>query len=162
MQRENYPTYKTSKIFSKKSLADDWIKRTEAEIELNQNKMLNPKTELKQKTLAEFIGKYLEEADSFARTKTGTLNHIASLEISEKNIYSLTHQDFSEHAINCRKGDPIKGIDGVAPATALKDMSHIKAVLVHAEFVWDEPLEGVIAEFKKVLVGLHKARIVTK
>ena len=41
-------------------------------------------------------------------------------------------------------------------------MSHIKAVLVHAEFVWDEPLEGVIAEFKKVLVGLHKARIVTK
>ncbi len=73
--------------------------------------MLNPKTELKHKTLAEFIDKYLEEADSFARTKTGTLNHIASLEISEKNIYSLTRQNFSKHAINRRKGDSMKGVD---------------------------------------------------
>lgn len=124
--------------------------------------MLNPKEELKQKTLADLILKYLEEADSFAKTKTGALNHIASLEISEKNIYSLTRQDFSEHAISRRKGDPLKGIDGVAPATALKDLSHIKAVLVHAEYVWGEPLENVIAEFDKALIGLRKSRIVTK
>ncbi|WP_151776240.1 tyrosine-type recombinase/integrase [Acinetobacter bereziniae] len=162
VQRENYPTYTASKTFSKKSLADEWIKRTEAEIELNPDKMLNPKEELKQKTLADLILKYLEEADSFARTKTGALNHIASLEISEKNIYSLTRQDFSEHAISRRKGDPLKGIDGVAPATALKDLSHIKAVLVHAEYVWGEPLENVIAEFDKALIGLRKSRIVTK
>lgn len=56
--------------------------------------MLNPKAEIKQTTLAEFIKRYLDEADSFARTKTDALNHIASLEISEKNIYSLTLQDF--------------------------------------------------------------------
>ena len=162
VQRENYPTYKVSKTFSKKSLADEWIKRTEAEIELNPDKMLNPKEEIKHATLSEFILRYLEEADSFARTKTGALNHIASLEISEKNIYSLTRQDFSDHAIARRKGDPLKGIDGVAPSTALKDMSHIKAVLVHAEYVWGEPLEEVIAEYEKALIGLRKSRIVTK
>jgi hypothetical protein len=42
VQRESYPIYKVSKTFSKKSLADEWIKRTEAEIELNPKKMLNP------------------------------------------------------------------------------------------------------------------------
>lgn len=29
-------------------------------------------------------------------------------------------------------------IDGVAPATALKDLSHISSVLNHAELVWGE------------------------
>ena len=77
----------------------------------------------------------MDEADSFARTKTGALQHIASLDVSQKNIYSLTRQDFSDHIISRRKGDPLKGTDGIAPATALKKMSHIKAVLVHGEFV---------------------------
>ncbi|MFX9862854.1 site-specific integrase, partial [Acinetobacter baumannii] len=113
-------------------------------------------------TLAEFITQYLDEADNFAESKTSALKFIASLEISEKNIYSLTRQDFSDFAIWRRKGDPITGRDGVAPSTALKDLSHIKAVLVHAQFVWGEPLENVISEFEKALIGLTKARIVTK
>ena len=162
VQKEGYPPFKTSKTFSKKSLADEWIRKTEAEIELNPEKMLNPASELKQKTLAEFIDRYLDEADSFARTKTGALKFIASLEISEKNIYSLTRQDFSEHAISRRKGDALTGREGVAPATALKDLSHIKAVLTHAEYVWGEPLENVIVEYEKALIGLTKSRIVTK
>jgi len=99
--------------------------------------MLNPKEELKHRTLVEFIHKYLEEADSFARTKTGALTtHIASLEISEKNIYSLTRQDFSENVISLRKGEPLKGVDDVASTTTLKDMSYIKVVVVYAEYVW--------------------------
>lgn len=44
-------------------------KRTEAEIELNPEKMLNPDAELKHKTLAEFITQYLDEADNFAESK---------------------------------------------------------------------------------------------
>lgn len=162
VQRLGYPEFKQSKTFSKKSLADEWIKRTEAAIELNPEKMLNPEVQLKQKTLREFIFQYLEEADSFARTKTGALQHIASLEISEKNIYSLTRQDFSEYAILRRKGNPLTGSDGVAPATILKDLSHIKAVIVHAEFVWGEPLENVLIEFDKAMIGLQKSRIVTR
>ena len=71
VQRESYPIYKVSKTFSKKSLADEWIKRTEAEIELNPKKMLNPQEKLKHATLADFIKRYLEEADNFARTKHG-------------------------------------------------------------------------------------------
>lgn len=88
-KKEGYPPFKTSKTFSKKSLADEWIRKTEAEIELNPEKMLNPASEFKCKTLAEFVDRYLDDADSFARTKTGALKFIASLEISEKNIYSL-------------------------------------------------------------------------
>ncbi|PWF33809.1 integrase, partial [Yersinia pestis] len=162
VQRQGYPEFKQSKTFSKKSLAEDWIKRTEAEIELHPEKMLNPAVQIKHKTLREFIFQYLEEADSFARTKTGALQHIASLDISEKNIYSLTRQDFSDYAIMRRKGDPVKGTDGVATATILKDLSHIKAVIVHAEFVWGEPLETVLIEFEKAMIGLQKSRIVTR
>jgi hypothetical protein len=162
VQRESYPIYKVSKTFSKKSLADEWIKRTEAEIELNPKKMLNPQEKLKHATLADFIKRYLEEADNFARTKTWSLNNIASLEISEKNIYSLTRQDFADFAITRRKGDPLKGTEGVAPSTALKDLGHIKAVLIHVEHVWGEPLEEVVVEYDKALTGLRKSRIVTK
>ncbi|WP_038342336.1 tyrosine-type recombinase/integrase [Acinetobacter sp. A47] len=162
VKREGYPVYNASKTFSKKSLADEWIRRTEAEIEINPEKMLNPAEELKQATLAEFITAYLDEADSFARTKTGALKRIASVELSEKNIYSLTRQDFSDFAIGRRKGNPILGTEGVAPSTVLKELSHIKAVLVHAQFVWGKNIEHVIDEFDKSLTGLRKARIVTK
>ena len=82
--------------------------------------MLNPEEQIKHKTLREIIFQYLDEADSFARTKTGALQHIASLDVSEKNIYSLTRQDFSDYAIMRHKGDLVKGTDGVAPATKLK------------------------------------------
>ena len=50
--------------------------------------------QLKHKTLRELIFQYLDEADSFARTKTGALQHIASLDISNKDIYSLTYGYF--------------------------------------------------------------------
>lgn len=113
---------------------------------MNPEKILNLEVQLKQKILKEFIFQYLEEADSFARTKTGILQHIASLEISEKNIYSLTRQDFSEYAMLRRTGNPLTGSDGVAPATVLKDLRHIKAVIVHAEFIWGEPLENIQIE----------------
>lgn len=162
VKREGYPVFNASKTFSKKSLADEWIKRTEAEIEINPEKMLNPAAELKHETLAEFIKAYLDEADSFARTKTGALKQIASVELSEKNIYSLTRQDFSEYAIGRRKGDPVRGIDGVAPSTVLKELSHIKAVMVHAQFVWGKQIEHTIDEFEKSVTGLRKSRIVTK
>lgn len=77
---------------------------------------MNTAVQIKHKILREFIFQYLEEAGSFARTKTGALQHIASLDISEKNIYSLARQDFSDYAIMHRKSDPVKGTAGLAPA----------------------------------------------
>ncbi|ENX12645.1 hypothetical protein F895_03022 [Acinetobacter sp. CIP 64.2] len=61
-----------------------------------------------------------------------------------------------------RKGDPIRGTDGVAPSTTLKELSHIKAVLLHAHFVWGKEIEHVIDESNKSMTDLRKARIVTK
>lgn len=116
VQRQGYPEFKQSKTFSKKSLAEEWIKRTGAEIELHPEKMLNPEVQLKHKTFREFIFQYLDEADSFARTKTGALQHIASLDISEKNIYSLTRQDFSEYTIIYRTGDQVEMLNGISPS----------------------------------------------
>lgn len=46
---------RSQKLSAQKSFADEWIKRTEAGMELNSEKMLNPKTELKHRTLAGFI-----------------------------------------------------------------------------------------------------------
>lgn len=158
---EGKPPISLSKTFSKKSLAEEWIKRTESDFERNPQNFFNP-NETKQKSLRDLINRYLEEADTFARSKTHALKTIASLELSEKNIYSLKRQDFSEFAIYRKNGDPITGSLGVAPATILKDLSHIKAVLVHAEYVWGEQLEDVIVEYEKALIGLRKSRIVTR
>ncbi|MEB5477257.1 tyrosine-type recombinase/integrase [Acinetobacter pollinis] len=161
IKRPDKTTFNKTRTFKKESDAKDWIKRIEAEILVNPE-LLNPEAVAKRRTLADLIKKYLEEADGFARTKTWTLNYLASLSISEKNIYSLTRQDFSDHALYRRKGDPSIGLEGVAPSTVLKELSHIKAVLVHAEYVWGEDVEGVINEYEKSLAGLRKSRIVTK
>ncbi|SDC09045.1 tyrosine-type recombinase/integrase [Acinetobacter boissieri] len=53
-------------------------------------------------------------------------------------------------------------IDGVAPSTVLKDLSHISSVLNHAELVWGDDIAHTKNELSHSLIGLKKARIVTK
>lgn len=160
--RKGLPPFIKTRTFAKESLAKEWIKRLEAEILVNPA-ILNPEAVVVSKTLEQFITQYLNEiSDEFADTKTAALKNICNYDIACKNAYTLSRQDFSSFAIERRKGNPIEMIDGVAPSTVLKDLSHISSVLNHAELVWGEDVAHAKNELSHSLIGLKKARIVTK
>ena len=162
IKRPDKTTFNKTRTFAKESLAKEWIKRFEAEILVNPA-ILNPETQVVSKTLEQFISQYLDEiSDEFADTKTSALKNICTYDISQKDAYTLTRQDFSNFAIERRKGNPMTMLDGVAPSTVLKDLSHISAVLNHAELVWGEDIAHAKNELSHSLIGLKKARIVTK
>jgi len=160
--RKGLPPFIKTRTFAKESLAKEWIKRFEAEILLNPA-ILNPEAAVVSKTLEQFITQYLGEiGDEFATTKTAALKNICNYDITQKDVFTLSRQDFSSFAIERRKGNPLEMIDGVAPATALKDLSHISSVLNHAELVWGEDVVNAKNELSNSIIGLKKARIVTK
>ena len=47
-------------------------------------------------------------------------------------------------------------IEGIAPATVLKDLSHISSVLNHAKIVWGENIANSKNELTHLLIGLKK------
>jgi len=52
------------------------------------------------KTLDQFIEKYIEEiGNEFAGTKKAALKNICNYDISQKDVYTLSRQDFSNFAI---------------------------------------------------------------
>lgn len=160
--RKGLPPFIKTRTFAKESLAKEWIKRLEAEICVNPT-ILNPEAQIVSKTLEQFIEKYLTEVkDEFAITKSAALKNICTYDLALKDVYTLSRQDFSSFAIERRKGDPIQMIEGVAPSTVLKDLSHISSVLNHAELVWGEDVINSKNELTHALIGLKKARIVTK
>lgn len=162
VNRKGLPPFIKTRTFAKESQAKEWIKRFEAELLLNPA-MLDPETKTVSKTLKEFITQYIEEIqDEFAETKVSALKHICDYDITQMDVYSLSRQDFSNFAIERRKGDPMQMKDGVSPSTALKDLSHISSVLNHAELVWGEDIAETKNELSQALIGLKKARIVTK
>ncbi|WP_111894298.1 tyrosine-type recombinase/integrase [Acinetobacter sp. MB5] len=162
IKRPDKTTFNKTRTFAKESLAKEWIKRVEAEILVNPA-ILNPETQTVSKTLDQFIEKYIEEiGDEFAGTKKAALKNICNYDISQKDVYTLSRQDFSNFAIERRKGNPMEMIDGVSPSTALKDISHISSVLGHAELVWGEDVANAKNELSQAIIGLKKARIVTK
>lgn len=99
VQRKDLPVFQKSKTFTKESLAKEWIKKLEAEIQINPD-ILNPETKTVSKTLDQFIEKYIEEiGDEFAGTKKAALKNICNYDISQKDVYTLSRQDFSNFAI---------------------------------------------------------------
>lgn len=162
INRKGLPPFIKTRTFAKESQAKEWIKRLEAEILVNPA-ILNPEAKVVSKTLEQFIKQYLTEiGDEFAETKTSALKNLCTYDIALKDVYTLSRQDFSSFAIERRRGNPTNLLDGVAPATVLKDLSHISSVLNHAELVWGEDVAHPRNELSHALIGLKKARIVTK
>ena len=162
INRKGLPPFIKTRTFQKESQAKEWIKRIEAEILVNPT-MLDPEAKIVSKTLEQFIKQYIEEiSDEFADTKVSALNNICAYDITQKDVYTLSRQDFSSFALERRKGDPMQMKDGVSPSTTLKDLSLISSVLHHAELVWGENVANAKNELSQALIGLKKARIVTK
>lgn len=159
--REGYPPFSQSETFSKKSLAEEWIRKKEAAIEITPDKILNPEAE-KKSLLKDFITRYLADVENFERTKIASLLQTGRYDIGSKDVYTLTRKDFSDFAISRRNGNPEIGKEGVAPATAEKDLSHLSALFQHADLVWGEKMESTIVELSYAIKGLRKSKIITK
>ena len=160
--RKQGVNYNQSRTFSKKALAEAWIKKTETELEANpellhQSKNTRNKPAL---TLVSALEKYLDEVTDFGRSKRMGLRYLTQWPIAKIPIKDLKRQDFTEHTILRRNGYPEIGAAKIASSTALQDLQYLKVVLSHAELVWGEPVN--LFELEQAMKGLRNARIITK
>lgn len=143
-----------SKTFSKRSLAEAWAKKREAEIELNPASINKPAaTNLRFK---DAIIRYLGEmSDNFGRSHKMGIDLIGRFAIGDQYIDKLTHDDFARFAQDRLDGKP-PSAKPVSPSTLAGDMVMIRSVLRHAKYVWG--IETNLVAFEEVIAGLRYAR----
>lgn len=157
--RKQDANYTESKTFSKKSVAEAWLKKRESEIEENPNILTGQKKKTGNLTLAEAIGLYLEEVTSFGVSKFRTLKMISRFPIAKNQLSALTRQDYAEYVKARRDGTLTEyGVKAVGPSTANSDLQYIRSVLNHADLVWGVTVN--IDELEKATRGLRKARAI--
>ncbi|MGB5886216.1 MAG: hypothetical protein WBG77_05690 [Acinetobacter venetianus] len=157
IKRIGLADFTESRTFSKKSLAQEWIKKREHEFECDPElfvKQLNKHC----MTLAEAFEKYLKEVTNFGRSKHQGIRYLTEWPISKILIKDLKRQDFTDHTLLRRSGYPEIGADPIAASTALQDLQYIKTVLSHADLVWGEQVNLI----EQVMKGLKNARIISK
>lgn len=152
--KEGMAKFSESKTFSKKSLADAWIKKREAEIELNPQ--LLHKSAVKSMRVSDAVAKYLAETEGrFARTWVSNLKLIASTPFGAKYLDKLGRDDFMKFA-HARLNGTYPNLKPILPQTLTHDIVLIRALLTHAENVWGVAVK--LDDFEKVVRGLKFAR----
>lgn len=147
--------FSQSKTFSKESLAKEWIRKIEAELELGGNIGKMPSND----TLATLILRYRDEvADGFNAKYAINLARVAEYDISRRRASMLTRQDFTEHALRRYTGDA--DTDPVTPSTIKTDFSIMSATLDYAIGAWGLPLEHAQQELNSAVRALRKRRII--
>ena len=159
VKRQGLPNFTESKTFSKRSLAEAWIKKREYELELNPELMISANIS-KGMTLAAALEKYLNEVEGFGRSKRMGLRFLTHWPIGQVKISDLTRKDFTDHTYLRRNGYPEIGADPIESSTALQDLQYLKVVLTHADLVWGEKVN--LFELEQAMKGLRNARIITK
>lgn len=148
--------FSQSKAFSKESLAREWIRKLEAELELNGNIAKKQNND----TLATLILRYRDEVgDQFNPKYVQNLTRVASYPIARKSAQSLTRQDFTSFALWRFRGDD--EMEGVSPSTIKGDFSFIGASIDYAVSAWGLPLETVQFELQQATTALRKRRVIT-
>lgn len=159
VKKSGYPDFSESRTFSKKSLATEWIKKREAEIEQNPNILFGEKKRL-YPTLKDAVKKYLEESEKMGRSKRMGLLFLSSFEIGKLRIDRIKRVDYAEHIMLRRRGIPEEGIAPIVASTALQELQYIRTVLKHAFYVWDMPVSWQELDF--AVEGLGKSGMVAK
>lgn len=154
IDRDGYPAFSQSKTFSKKALAEAWIKKREAEIESNPEIML--KREAKSMRFKDVIIKYIDElGDQFGRTHNRSLMLISKLPIAAKQISNLRREDYTAFA-DGRLSGKYEGLSPITPATLNGDIMGIRSVLKQAKLAWGFDVN--LAEFEDAVLGLRHSR----
>ena len=126
VKRQGLPNFTESKTFSKRSLAEAWIKKREYELELNPELMISANIS-KGMTLAAALEKYLNEVEGFGRSKRMGIRFLTNWPIGNIKISDLTRKDFTDHTYLRRTGYPEIGADPIESSTALQDFGLISA-----------------------------------
>lgn len=159
IKKSGYPNFNESRTFGKKTLATEWIKKREAEIEQNPDILYGGKKRV-MPTLAEAVHRYLAEAETMGRSKKMGLLFLSAFAISRRPIDRLTRADYAEHIMLRRRGVPDLNIAPIAASTALQELQYIRTVLKHAFLVWGLPVGWQELDF--AAEGLAKSGMVTK
>lgn len=159
IRRAGYPDFSESRTFSKKAMATEWLRRREAEIELNPEILFGAKKVL-YPTLKEAVGRYLDESAEMGRSKRFGLLFLSSFPLGSIRIDRLRRSDYAEHIMLRRRGVPSDGIDPIAASTALQELQYVRTVLKHAFYVWDMPVSWQELDF--AAEGLEKSGMVAK
>ncbi len=147
--------FSESKTFSKKSVAEAWLKKREAEIEANPDILLG-KVKAKSIRLSEAIDRYIEDVNEIGKSKLYKLQFIKTYDFAQKRLSELTREDYAQYTITRRRGDEAKGLGPISKATAEQDLQFLRSVLNHAELVLNEP--NTINELNLAMRGLRNAR----
>jgi integrase len=159
VKRQGLPNFTESRTFSKRSLAEAWIKKREYELELDPELLISSAIS-KKMTLAEALEKYLTEVVDFGRSKRMGIRFLTNWPIGQIKISELTRKDFTDHTYLRRSGYPEIGADPIESSTALQDLQYLKVVLTHADLVWGEKVD--LFELEQAMKGLRNARVITK
>jgi integrase len=114
-----------SETFGRKALANEWMRRREAELDISRAR---GKPIGKDYTLGELITWYRKEIKATAewgRTKEADLKRLENHAISKKRVHGLRVADYIEHAMERRD-------EGAGPATVGNDLVWIGQVLKSA------------------------------
>lgn len=146
INKQDLPTHSESKTFSKKSLAEAWIKKREYEIEANPE-ILTKKADI---TFKEACENFLNDVGgNFGYSRYRAITALSESIIANKKLSKLSRVDFNLYADN-------RLADGVKPQTLSGDLVHMRAVLKHAHIVHNHDIN--LAEFETVVMSLRYLR----
>ena len=117
INRKDFPTYKESKTFNTKRIAEKWVKKREVEIENNPD-ILNGNQHEKSIKLSDAIDLYLNETEGvYSKTKVNALKLIKKFPIAKKSIMKLNSMDLSNHVALRKTYCPKVQVGPVVPST---------------------------------------------
>lgn len=139
--------YSESRTFSKRNLAEAWLKKREAEIEINPESLhTTPTDDMRFADVAEL---YLEQIGSnFGRSHRLSILFVSKQPLGAKYLGKLKKIDFANYA-----EDRLKS---VKPQTLAGDMVSIRAVLRYAKMV--RGMDVNLEAFEEAVLGLRYAR----
>ena len=147
INRKDFPTYKESKTFSTKRIAEKWVKKREVEIENNPD-ILNGNQHEKSIKLSDAIDLYLNETEGvYSKTKVNALKLIKKFPIAKKSIMKLNSMDLSNHVALRKTYCPKVQVGPVVPSTILHELLQIRSVLTHTSVMWETPIVASPAKF---------------
>lgn len=139
VKRDGKTVLSESATFDRRQLANEWMRRREAEIDQQRarGEPLGKGSTLTE--LLDWYGKDIKELTPWGRTKEADLKRLAGYEIAKKNILRLTTADYIAHVEARRR-------DGAGPATANNDLIWLRQVLRSARASLSLPIDLQLLE----------------
>lgn len=149
-----------SKTFSQRRLAREWIRRREAELELQGD--VAATASVRDLTFAAAINTYREAVgENFGRNTNAVLRALALMPIGAIQVRDLTPRDFIDHVHWRREQPPTRYHPrGVGPSTLHTDLVYSRLVLRYLRHAMDLPVSPTVVS--EAIQALVDARLVSK